>query len=207
MTSAAAVEEADERGVITLEALADDGMEVRAAHPVYREVRRNSAGMTRLRRLRGLVANELAAQDTGDDRRIVVRRAALTLESDLEPDPARLVRGRTAVELAGRCAVGGTPERGGRPDGWRARRTGGAGARPLAVRPRRRSRPRDGRYRGGRAIRRGPSRSDVQAVRQPLVHPWRRRGRLCIDAYLAVHAAAMGEAAKACDTLSTTRRR
>ena len=103
--------------MITLEALANDGMEVQGRHPVYREVRRNSAGMTRLRRLRGLVANELAAQDTGDDRRIVVRRAALTLESDLEADPARLVRGRAADQLAGQCAVGGTPERGGRPDG------------------------------------------------------------------------------------------
>ena len=82
----AAIEEADMRGLITLET-GDGGVDVRMAHPLYGEVRRKRAATTRLRRLRGLVATELARLDRGDDIRTVVRRAALTLDSDLTPDP------------------------------------------------------------------------------------------------------------------------
>jgi DNA-binding CsgD family transcriptional regulator len=91
LTDRAAVEDADNRGLITLER-ADGGMEVRIAHPLYGEVRRNRAAPIRLRRLRGLVAAELAADHEREDMRIVVRRAALTVDSDLEPDPDLLVR-------------------------------------------------------------------------------------------------------------------
>ena len=87
----AAVEEADMRGLITLETV-DAGMEVRVAHPLYGEVRRERAAPTRLRRLRGLVATELAKSDDCDDVRVVVRRATLSLDSDLEPDPDLLIR-------------------------------------------------------------------------------------------------------------------
>jgi DNA-binding CsgD family transcriptional regulator len=87
----AAVEEADTRGLITLETV-DAGVEVRLAHPLYGEVRRERAAPTRLRRLRGLVATELAKSDDCDDVSVVVRRAALGLDSDLEPDPDLLVR-------------------------------------------------------------------------------------------------------------------
>jgi DNA-binding CsgD family transcriptional regulator len=45
-----------------------------------------------LRRLRGLVATELAASDDRDDVRVVVRRATLSLDSDLAPDADLLVR-------------------------------------------------------------------------------------------------------------------
>ena len=62
ITDPAAVEEADTRGLITLEPVAG-GVEVRVAHPLYGEVRRKRAAPTRLRRLRGLVATELAASD------------------------------------------------------------------------------------------------------------------------------------------------
>ncbi len=88
------MEEADIRGLITLESLEsiDGGVEVRLAHPLYGEVRRRRAAPTRLRRLRGLVATELAAADNRDDVRVVVRRATLSLDSDLEPDPDLLVR-------------------------------------------------------------------------------------------------------------------
>jgi DNA-binding CsgD family transcriptional regulator len=91
ITDPAAVEEADTRGLITLEPAAD-AVEVRVAHPLYGEVRRRRAAPTRLRRLRGLVATELAASDDRDDIRLVVRRATLTLESDLAPDADLLVR-------------------------------------------------------------------------------------------------------------------
>ena len=55
-------------------------------------MRRRRAAPTRLRRLRGLVAAELAASDHRDDMRVVVRRATLRLDSDLKPDPHLLVR-------------------------------------------------------------------------------------------------------------------
>ena len=58
ITDPAAVEEADTRGLITLEPVVG-GVEVRVAHPLYGEVRRRRAAPTRLRRLRGLVAAEL----------------------------------------------------------------------------------------------------------------------------------------------------
>jgi DNA-binding CsgD family transcriptional regulator len=86
----AAVEEAEARGLITLNYV-EGRSEVRLAHPLYGEVRRKRAASTRLRRLRGLVAAELAASDDRDDLRVVVRRATLSLDSDLEPDAELLV--------------------------------------------------------------------------------------------------------------------
>jgi DNA-binding CsgD family transcriptional regulator len=100
ITEPAAVDEAERRGLITLETL-DTGVEVRAAHPLYAEIRRNRAPDTRLRRLRGLVASELARGGDRDELRVVVRRAALTLESDLPADPELLTRAaQGAVALA-----------------------------------------------------------------------------------------------------------
>jgi DNA-binding CsgD family transcriptional regulator len=91
ITDAAAVEEADVQGLIKLDHV-DDRIEARVAHPLYGEVRRARAPATRLRRLRGRVATELSKGDDRDDMRTVVRRAALSLDSDLEPDPDLLVR-------------------------------------------------------------------------------------------------------------------
>jgi DNA-binding CsgD family transcriptional regulator len=65
---------------------------VRLAHPLYGELRRKRAPHSRLRRLRGLVAAELAASDDRDDLRIVVRRATLSIDSDLAPDAELLVK-------------------------------------------------------------------------------------------------------------------
>lgn len=100
ITDPAAVEEADERGLITVEP-GHDRVQVRLAHPLYGEVRRRRAPATRLRRLRGLIAAELAAAEDRDDIRMVVRRAALCLDSDLAPEPDLLVRAaKGAVWLA-----------------------------------------------------------------------------------------------------------
>lgn len=85
ITDPAAVEDADRRGLISFEP-ADGTVEVRLAHPLYGEVRRTRAALTTLRRLRGQVATELAESEHRDDIHIVVRRAALSLESNLEPD-------------------------------------------------------------------------------------------------------------------------
>jgi DNA-binding CsgD family transcriptional regulator len=91
ITDPAAVEEAETRGLITLEP-AGSGIEVRVAHPLYGRVRRRRAAHSRLRRLRGLVASELAASSDGDDMRVIVRRATLSLDSDLKPDADLLIR-------------------------------------------------------------------------------------------------------------------
>jgi DNA-binding CsgD family transcriptional regulator len=100
MTDAAAVEDADLRSLVTLETV-DDRAQVRLAHPLYAEVRRQRAAPTRLRRLRGLVAAELAASEGCDDMRTVVRRAALTLDSELPADPDLFIRAaQGAVWLA-----------------------------------------------------------------------------------------------------------
>src|SRR6201997_83067 len=96
----AAIEEADTRALITLEP-GVGRVEVRVAHPLYGEVRRRRAAPTRLRRLRGLVAAELAAADDHDDIQVVVRRATLSLDSDLTPDADLLLRAANgAVWLA-----------------------------------------------------------------------------------------------------------
>jgi len=91
ITDPAAVEQADMRGLITLDQVGGR-VEARLAHPLYGEVRRSRTAPTRLRRLRGLIAAELAASHDHDDIRIVVRRAALSVDSNLEPDPDLLVR-------------------------------------------------------------------------------------------------------------------
>lgn len=91
ITDSAAVEEAEIGGLIKLDPV-DERIEVRLAHPLYGEVRRKRAAATRLRRLRGRIATELELGDDRDDMRTVVRRAALSLDSDLEPDPDLLVR-------------------------------------------------------------------------------------------------------------------
>ena len=99
VTDPSAVEEADVRGLITLEEV-DSAIEARIAHPLYGEVRKERAPPTRLRRLRGLVAKDLAAGDRRDDARIVVRRATLMLDSDLDPDHELfLTAARTAIRL------------------------------------------------------------------------------------------------------------
>ena len=97
ITDPDAVEEADTRGLINLDHL-DTGIEVRVAHPLYGEVRRKRAAPTRLRRLRGLVAAELAAGDHRDDIQVVIRRATLSVDSDRPPDVGLLNK-------AAHCAI------------------------------------------------------------------------------------------------------
>src|SRR5262249_10041980 len=90
-TGPAAIQEAASRGLSTPEPVGG-GVERRVAHPLYGEVRRRRAAQTRLRRLRGLVAAELAESGDRDDIQAVVRRATLSLDSDLKPDADLLVR-------------------------------------------------------------------------------------------------------------------
>lgn len=90
ITDPAAVEEADVRGLLTLDQV-DGRVEVRVAHPLYAEVRKRRAAPTRLRRLRGLVVAELVTAGRADVRAIV-RQAVLSLDSDLELDADLLTR-------------------------------------------------------------------------------------------------------------------
>jgi DNA-binding CsgD family transcriptional regulator len=95
-----AIEEANLRGLITVDEV-DDGIEVRLAHPLYGEVRRSRSPETRLRRLRGQVAAELASATGSDDMRSVVRRATLILDSDLTPDSDLLLKAASGAVWLG----------------------------------------------------------------------------------------------------------
>lgn len=87
VTDPAAIEEADARGLIAIDRPGTGTqLQARVAHPLYGEVRRARAAPTRLRRLRGQVSAALA-EAGGEDMRVTVRRAALSLDSDLPADP------------------------------------------------------------------------------------------------------------------------
>ena len=96
ITDPDAVEDADIRGLISLDRVGTR-VDVRVAHPLYGEVRRERAAPTRLRRLRGLVATELGAAEDRDDMRVVIRRATLGLDSDLTPDVDLIVNAAQAA--------------------------------------------------------------------------------------------------------------
>lgn len=118
VTDAHALAEAESLGLANV----DSGVRpavVRLAHPLLGEVRR-AAESLRLRRLRGRIAGELARKDSTDPRDLV-RRATLTIDSDLQPDPAfllgaaaaamQLLDHRLAEMLAEHAvAAGGGPE-------------------------------------------------------------------------------------------------
>lgn len=98
MTDAVAVEQVEARGLIEVY---PDGrrVEARLAHPLYGEVHRAQVGMLHARRVRGRIGQALA--DTGGRRAgDTLRRALLTVESDLRPDAALLTAAaRKATEL------------------------------------------------------------------------------------------------------------
>lgn len=98
LTDPAAIERAEEDGLIHVEAVGRH-LEARLAHPLFGEVRRARMGTLRARRLRGRVSRALA--DAGchraDD---ILRRAVLAVDSDLEPDRQLLIEaGRRAGQL------------------------------------------------------------------------------------------------------------
>ncbi|HJT05033.1 MAG TPA: LuxR C-terminal-related transcriptional regulator [Pseudonocardiaceae bacterium] len=98
LTGAVAVEQVEARGLIEVH---PDGrrVEARLAHPLYGEVLRGQIGTLHARRLRARIGQALA--ETGGRRAAdALRRALLTMESDLPPDPVLLTAAaRKATEL------------------------------------------------------------------------------------------------------------
>jgi DNA-binding NarL/FixJ family response regulator len=86
VTDPDALAEAESLGLVRIDSHVRPAA-VRLAHPMLGEVRRT--GSLRLRRLRGRIATELARRSETDPRELV-RRAVLTVDSDLAPDPAFL---------------------------------------------------------------------------------------------------------------------
>ncbi|WP_456844861.1 AAA family ATPase, partial [Cellulomonas sp. P5_C6] len=108
LTDDGAVEQAESAGLVTVSA---DGRAARLAHPLYGEVRRARMGVLRAERLRGAIAAALAHADaTGTDDELL-RRAVLTVDSDIAPDPglfldgARVAFRRMDLPLAERLAA------------------------------------------------------------------------------------------------------
>jgi DNA-binding CsgD family transcriptional regulator len=76
---------AERMGLVSVERTGA-GLMARLAHPLFGELRRASAGEMYLSEIRGRLATRLATDDDAD-MQATVRRALLTLESDLDPDP------------------------------------------------------------------------------------------------------------------------
>lgn len=92
------LEAAESMGLVNVERTAR-GLVVRLAHPLFGELRRASAGELYMSAIRGRLAKRLAAQGEGD-MQATVRRALLSLESDLEPEPGLyLASARHAMTL------------------------------------------------------------------------------------------------------------
>ena len=102
------LEAAERMRLVTVERSGDDRM-ARLAHPLFGELRRASAGEMYLSRIRGKLAQGLSDKPDSD-MQSTVRRAMLTLESDLPPDPdlfvdaARFAMTLLDLELADRFA-------------------------------------------------------------------------------------------------------
>lgn len=79
------LEKAEEMRLVTVERTGAT-LAVRLAHPLFGELRRAAVGELYLSKVRGALAQQLAGQ-TDADPQATVRRALLTLESNLAPDP------------------------------------------------------------------------------------------------------------------------
>ncbi len=103
------LEAAEQMRLVTVERSGNERM-ARLAHPLYGELRRAGAGEMYLSRIRGKLAQGLGKKPDGD-MQSTVRRALLTLESDLAPDPelfidaARFAMTLLDLDLADRFAA------------------------------------------------------------------------------------------------------
>lgn len=97
ITDPDAVAEAESLGLISVDPHVRPAS-VRLAHPLLGEVRRR--GALQMRRWRGRIVTELARVGSTDPRHLV-RRAVLTMESDLAPDPELVLSATSAAMQLG----------------------------------------------------------------------------------------------------------
>ena len=103
------LETAEQMRLVTVERSGNERM-ARLAHPLYGELRRSSAGEMYLSRIRGKLAQGLGEKPDAD-MQSTVRRALLTLESDLPAEPdlfvdaARFAMTLLDLDLADRFAA------------------------------------------------------------------------------------------------------
>ena len=103
------LEAAEQMRLVTVERSGNERM-ARLAHPLFGELRRAGAGEMYLSRIRGKLAQGLG-EKADADMQSTVRRALLTLESDLPPDPdlfvdaARFAMTLLDLDLADRFAA------------------------------------------------------------------------------------------------------
>ena len=103
------LESAEQMRLVNVERSGNERM-ARLAHPLYGELRRSAAGEMYLSRIRGKLALALGEKPDAD-MQSTVRRALLTLESDLRPDPdlfvdaARFAMTLLDLDLADRFAA------------------------------------------------------------------------------------------------------
>jgi len=93
VTDADALADAEMLGLVSVDATVRPAS-VRLAHPLFGEIQNTSS--LRLRRLRGRIATELAGKNSTDPRDLI-RRAVLTVESDLPPEPELLLAASAAA--------------------------------------------------------------------------------------------------------------
>ncbi|MDQ4115535.1 MAG: LuxR C-terminal-related transcriptional regulator [Actinomycetota bacterium] len=117
LTDPAAVERVEDRRIVDV-VTDDTGTHARLAHPLYGEVRRDLCGWLRARRLRGRIARRMAETGAAGAEDLL-RRAVLTLDSDLPADPELLTAGASRaaglldMDLAERLARGAVAAGGG----------------------------------------------------------------------------------------------
>ena len=100
LTSRAAVEAAEQDGVIVVDDGAGGTLIARAAHPLFGEVTLARLPRLRARRLRADIIMQLAGHG-GTNAATTLRRATLMLDADLRPDPDLLARGAELAVSAG----------------------------------------------------------------------------------------------------------
>jgi DNA-binding CsgD family transcriptional regulator/tetratricopeptide (TPR) repeat protein len=96
LADAAAIEDAEHRGLITVSRTTPTTV-ARLGHPLYGEVRRAQAGHLRLKRLRGRIARDMSDSNETAGTPDPVRLAVLWLESDLAPDHDLFTRAAQAA--------------------------------------------------------------------------------------------------------------
>lgn len=105
LTSRGSVESAEERGMVVVDGSAESPR-VRCAHPLFAEVRRVALGSLHARRVRArIVAGLTPADPAHEDPAATMKRAVLSLDADMMPDPELLTRGAEVASTTSDSAL------------------------------------------------------------------------------------------------------